>query len=66
MTKYHIVLHRAYTITENDIVGWEEEYDLAVDAAIEKAKDLMADEGPEFLDDMDNFVSATVDKISMQ
>ena len=27
MKTYNVVFHRHYTITSNDVIGWEEDYD---------------------------------------
>ena len=63
MKEYEVKLTRVYTITENDVIGWEEEeeeYSTIYDALERKAKDIFADEVDYFNEDIDNFVSAKV------
>jgi len=63
MKTYNVVFHRHYTITSNDVIGWEEDYDTIEEAVEARAKDWMADEMPEFVDNIDDFVSVTVEEI---
>lgn len=64
MKQYNIVLHRHYTITENDVIGQEEEGWNSVEEAVEaRVKDWMLEEIADFGHNIDNFVTATVEEL---
>lgn len=66
MKVYNVVFHRHYTVTSNDVVGWEDEFDTIEEAVEEKARDWMSDEMPEFVDNTKDFVSATIQLKSLK
>ena len=57
---YNVIFHRHYEIPEEFLFKWQDEFDTPEEAAEHIARDWLADEMSLFIDNTEDFMSATV------
>ena len=59
---YRVIFHRHYEIAEEDLLEWQDDFDTPEQAAEYVAREWLADEMPEFSDNTEDFMSATIER----